>query len=104
MTRIFQCRRGGSVDKAFDGLPVLVLTEEVPTVSPAGPSVLSELLGIWEDELRSRDFPFTDATSAGLPPDEIKERLQDAGHEPAEELVVWFAWRDGQPMLNDTPP
>jgi hypothetical protein len=87
-----------------DNLPILLLTGEAPTVAPAGADVLSELLGIWEDELRRHRFPVSSATSRGLPPDQVAERLEGAGLTASPELIAWFSWKNGQPMHNNTPP
>lgn len=70
----------------------------MPTVDGAGPGLLSELLGVWESELRAVGFPIDVATNPGISADEVARVYGSADLEPPAEVVTWFAWRNGQPF------
>lgn len=77
------------------GLPA-ILRYELPVAEGSGPQLLHELLQVWEWELRTAGFPFDEATLPGVPPDVTRETYAARGVEPPDELLTWFAWRNGQ--------
>ncbi len=80
-------------------LPATVRSRHGLTVEGAGAALLEELLDAYRYEIERRDRRAWDGFRPGHSRHEIVDKFAEVGLVPPEELVVWWAWSDGHPMM-----
>jgi hypothetical protein len=80
-------------------LPETYMSEHGLTVEGAGPELLSELLAEYETILERTDPSSLASLQPGLTRDDIVQRLDGVELAAPDELIVWWTWRNGFPLM-----
>ena len=72
-----------------------ILTEDGPSVEPSGPDALAEFLGEFEERLRGQGVEVDKYLAPGVENSRVKAALAEIELSPPQELLAWFAWRNG---------
>ena len=71
------------------------MTPGGPRATGASPAMLTELLLEFEETVAHAGAPIREALRRGLSRDEVQSKLASVGLQANEEIVSWFAWRNG---------